>query len=145
MNSLYQRMGGEPVLKQFVTDLYAFMDKEPNVAKIRAMHHNLSYAADRLFMFLSGMLGGPPLYMDAFGPPRLRRKHMPFSIGNEERDQWMSCAKHAAQQLHISDELKNALINTLAAMADHLRNQETAQQMQPCTHSPSVAISNLSQ
>ena len=54
------------------------MDKEPKVAKVRAMHNNLSYAAERLFMFLSGMLGGPPLYMDTFGPPRLRRKHLPF-------------------------------------------------------------------
>jgi len=129
--SLYARLGGEPVLRQFVNRLYRFMDEEASVAPVRQMHsENLSYAADRLFMFLSGMLGGPPLYMEAFGHSRLRQKHLHFSIGDEERDQWMLCAQHAADQLDIEDDVRDELIRDLTRMADHLRNKDP--QAQPC-------------
>ncbi len=123
--TLYSRLGGETVLRQFVKQLYAFMDEAPEVAPVRQMHSaDLSYAADRLFMFLSGMLGGPPLYMEAFGHPRLRRKHLSFSIGDEERDQWLRCAQHAADQLAIDDAVRAELMSVLTRMADHLRNKE---------------------
>ena len=122
--SLYSRLGGEAVLRQFVSHLYAFMDEAEAVQPVRKMHsQDLSYAADRLFMFLSGMLGGPPLYMEAFGHPRLRRKHLAFSIGDEERDQWLLCAQHAADQLPVEDSLRHELMLALTKMADHLRNQ----------------------
>ena len=59
---LYSRLGDEPVLREFVEQLYGFMETMPEVAHVRAMHSKgLSYASDRLFMFLSGMLGGPDL------------------------------------------------------------------------------------
>lgn len=132
--SLYSRLGGEPSLREFVEHLYGFMEILPEVADVRAMHSNdLSHARDRLFMFLSGMLGGPPLYMEAFGHPRLRRKHMHFSIGDEERDQWMLCAQRAADQLDVNADASNELIAELSAMADHLRNKDiNLQSGQPC-------------
>ena len=127
--SLYSRLGGEAVLRQFVEQLYAFMDEADDVAPVRKMHsQDLSYAADRLFMFLSGMLGGPPLYMAAFGHPRLRRKHLPFAIGDDERDQWLLCAQHAADQLPVEDSVREELMLALTKMADHLRNQGPAVQ-----------------
>ena len=122
--SIYSRLGGEPVLREFVDNLYAFMDVMPEVGHIRNMHSNeLSHTSDRVFMFLSGMLGGPPLYMEAFGHPRLRRRHMHFEIGNEERDQWLLCAQRAADQLDVSASLADELMAELAAMANHLRNR----------------------
>ena len=121
---VYQRIGGEVGLHRFVDALYDTMDALPQVRHIRAMHPaDLDYARDRLFMFLSGMLGGPPLYMEAFGHPRLRRKHLHFEIGDTERDQWMLCAEFAADRLDIDDVTRRALLQTLAQMADHLRNQ----------------------
>ena len=122
--SLYSRLGGDLVLREFVTHLYHFMDTLEEVEYVRNMHSDdLSFAGERLYMFLSGMLGGPPLYMESFGQPRLRRKHMKFEIGDEERDQWMLCARLAAERLELSKSLKDELIAELAAMADHLRNK----------------------
>ncbi len=127
--SIYSKIGGEQGLQIFVDALYDAMDNLPEVAQVRDMHPaDLSYARERLFMFLSGMLGGPPLYMEAFGHPRLRRKHLHFSIGNEERDQWMKCAQRAADKLAVNGQAidvstKQALLAQLAAMADHLRNK----------------------
>jgi len=122
--SLYSRLGGDLILREFVTHLYHFMDTLEQVAHVRNMHSaDLSFAGDRLYMFLSGMLGGPALYMESFGQPRLRRKHMKFEIGDDERDQWMLCARLAADRLELSQTLKDELITELAAMADHLRNK----------------------
>lgn len=132
--SLYSRLGGEAVLRQFVSHLYAFMDEAEAVQPVRKMHsQDLSYAADRLFMFLSGMLGGPPLYMNAFGHPRLRRKHLSFAIGDEERDQWLLCAQYAADQLTLKQTVADELMQTLRKMADHLRNQGAS--VPPCSPS----------
>lgn len=123
--SIYTRLGGEPVLREFVDHLYDFMDYFPAVEPLRKMHSaDLSVARERLFMFLSGMLGGPPLYMEAFGHPRLRQKHMHLKIGNKEKDQWLLCAHNAANQLAITTETREDLMMEITLMADHLRNQE---------------------
>jgi hemoglobin len=50
-------------------------------------------------MFLSGWLGGPSLYMEAFGHPRLRMRHMPFAVDEAARDQWMFCMRKAVVSL----------------------------------------------
>lgn len=121
--SLYTRIGGEKSLRKFVNALYSYMDRTPEVAPIKALHTSgFAHASDRLFMFLSGMIGGSPLYMEAFGHPRLRQKHLHIRIGDDERDQWMMCARYAAEQLAIEPAVRDELIATLAAMADHLRN-----------------------
>ena len=131
--SLYSQLGGEPVLHRFVNDLYDFMDSSSEVVHIRKMHsENLSHASERLFKFLSGMLGGPPLYMEEFGHPRLRRKHLRFSIGDEERDQWLMCAQYAANQLHIEPDVRKQLMTDLTNMANHLRNK--GESTQPCVN-----------
>jgi hemoglobin len=129
VNSLYLRLGGEPVLREFVDHLYDFMAMSAEVKPVRDMHSaDLSHARDRLFMFLSGMLGGPPLYQEAFGHPRLRRKHLHFEIGNEERDQWLQCAQYAADQLDTEPSIAEDLMSELTAMADHLRNKDVGHQ-----------------
>jgi len=127
--SLYERLGGEVVLHKFVIHFYEYMDNTPDVADVRSMHpDSLISATEKLFMFLSGMLGGPSLYMDEFGPPRLRRKHLHFTIGDKERDQWLMCAQYAANQLNIDEGLRDELIDNLTAMAKHLQNFTGAEQ-----------------
>ena len=140
--SLYLRLGGKAVLQEFVDHLYDYMVMTPEVDHVRKMHSaDLTQARNRLFMFLSGMLGGPALYMEAFGHPRLRRKHLQFEIGNKERDQWLACAQYAADQLDIASYLNEELMQELTAMADHLRNKDTvndsAQNNQPHVRSVS--------
>ncbi|MDT8282749.1 MAG: hypothetical protein RQ982_08055 [Gammaproteobacteria bacterium] len=116
---MYSRLGGESVLREFVDKLYGFMDVMPEVEHIRDMHSNdLSHTRDRVFMFLSGMLGGPALYMEAFEHLRLRRRHMHFEIGNDERDQWLLCAQCVADQLDIKVSVRDELMAELGAMAN---------------------------
>jgi len=137
-DSLYSRLGGESVLRRYVELLYDFMAESPEVEHVRKMHSpDLSHARDRLFMFLSGMLGGPPLYMQAFGHPRLRRRHMHFEIGDVERDQWLQCARYAADQLEVAPQTRDDLMQELSAMANHLRNKGMPDiSVRPCVENP---------
>jgi hemoglobin len=122
--SLYSRIGGEPVLHEFVDNLYRFMEDFPPVEKIRKMHpDDLTDTRDRLFKFLSGMLGGPPLYLAEFGQPYLRQKHMHLVIDDQERDQWLFCAENSANQLKIDIALRKELMSKMTETANHLHNQ----------------------
>ena len=136
--SLYSRLGGEAVLQKFVSYLYDFMDVLPEVENLRQMHSaDLSFARNRLFMFLSGMLGGPALYVEAFGHPRLRKKHMHYSIGDDERDQWLQCAQLASDELDVDGYLRDELMDVLTIMANHLRNKNS---IYPATNVKVVSI-----
>ena len=74
-------------------------------------------------MFLSGWMGGPQLYVEKFGHPRLRMRHMPFRIGLVERDQWIWCMNKALDESHIDARVVQYLKGRLAETANFLRNQ----------------------
>ncbi|OHX14901.1 hemoglobin-like protein [Chromobacterium sphagni] len=120
----YQLLGGEGVVRWLCDRFYDIMDSEPAVAPLRAMHPaDLAGSRQKLFMFLSGWLGGPSLYMEAFGHPRLRMRHMPFAVDEAARDQWMLCMRQAVGELVVEDWLKHKLLEAFYNTADFMRNQ----------------------
>lgn len=122
--SHYQRIGGEAGVRALVQCFYRLMDELPESYGIRKMHApQLDGAADKLFKFLSGWLGGPQLFVQEFGEPFLRRRHFPFAIGNSERDQWMLCMNRALTETVADVALREELSAALAKLADHMRNQ----------------------
>lgn len=122
--TFYEVIGGEPVLRQLVTRFYEVMDTEPKAAGIRAMHQSdLSDAREKLFLFLSGWMGGPPLYVEKYGHPMLRARHLPFPIAGSERDQWVYCMVRAMHDVGIEEEVMIQLGNALWGVADFMRNQ----------------------
>lgn len=123
--SPYQHLGGETAVRQLVDRFYELMDTVPEAQTIRAMHPaDLSGSKDKLFKFLSGWLGGPQLYMEAYGHPRLRARHMPFPIDEAARDAWMLCMKTAIDEMEIDDTLlRQHLVQSLFKTADFMRNQ----------------------
>lgn len=120
----YELLGGEAVLRRLVDAFYDLMDSDPRFAGIRALHPPvLTGSRDKLFMFLSGWLGGPPLYMQRFGHPMLRARHLPFPIGSNERDQWITCMDQAMRTSAIEPALAERLMAALLQTASHLRNR----------------------
>ena len=92
----FDLIGGEARVKALAERFYDLMDLEPAYTHLRAVHgSDLLSARDKLFWFLCGWLGGPSHYTERFGHPRLRMRHMPFSIGVLERDQWLACMDQA--------------------------------------------------
>lgn len=126
-NPHYNAIGGEATLRLLVQRFYALMDELPQAHAIRAMHPaDLSQSMERLFMFLSGWLGGPQLYVERFGHPRLRQAHMTFPIDEAARNAWMDCMTQALHEQVGDDALRAQLIAAFYKTADFLRNQSGA-------------------
>jgi hemoglobin len=122
---MYELIGGEPVVRKICQRFYEIMDTMPEVKGIRDMHpENLRGSEEKLFMFLSGWLGGPNLFQERFGHPRLRMRHFPFAIGKSERDQWMLCMVHAFEDAGVQEPLRSELLHSILNLADHMRNQQ---------------------
>jgi hemoglobin len=121
----YAMIGGEEKVRALVNRFYDLMDESPDFFGIRKLHPpTLDGSREKLFMFLSGWLGGPPIYVDAYGHPRLRARHMPFAIGSVERDQWMACMSEAMADVGVEMRLRERLIASFANTADWMRNKE---------------------
>lgn len=120
----YQRMGGEEAILSLVDRFYFYMDTLEETQRIRAMHAtSLAPAKAKLFKFLSGWLGGPDLYMQEYGHPMLRRRHLRFAIGQAERDQWMLCMNKALDEMTMDAQLRDALQAALGQLASHMINR----------------------
>jgi hemoglobin len=121
----YSVIGGEAKVHALVTRFYDLMDEDPDFYGIRKLHpESLDGSREKLFMFLTGWLGGPPVYTEAFGHPRLRARHLPFAIGDRERDQWMQCMTRAMTDVEVEPGLRERLIASFANTADWMRNKE---------------------
>ncbi|MCP4500228.1 MAG: group II truncated hemoglobin [Deltaproteobacteria bacterium] len=119
----YEHIGGEETLRRLVNVFYDEMDKEERAKGIRDMHaKSLKSANQKLFMFLSGWLGGPQLYWEKFGHPRLRKRHLPFAIAEEARQEWMVCMNLALDEVVDDDEVKARLSSAFDQLAAHMRN-----------------------
>ena len=125
MQTHYERIGGEEVVRKLVDHFYDRMDQQQDFQGIRELHaKSLKASREKLFMFLSGWLGGPQLYVEKFGHPRLRQRHLPFAIGESERDQWMNCMTQAMQDIGLEENLRKELAAAFQKTADFMRNKE---------------------
>jgi hemoglobin len=126
--SSYERIGSKEGLWKLVNNFYDNMETLPEAKTIRELHpSDLRSAREKLFMFLSGWLGGPDRYIAAFGHPRLRARHLPFPIGETERDQWLMCMRKALDEIPIDNAFKEQLIMAFTQTASHMMNQEQAE------------------
>jgi hemoglobin len=120
----YELIGGESRLRELVDRFYDIMQLEPDFAGIHAMHPNPNDSSrEKLFMFLSGWLGGPNLFIERHGHPMLRARHLPFAIGTTERDQWLRCMAMALEDLGYDYDLRLRLMGAFYQTADWMRNR----------------------
>ena len=122
--SPYDLIGGDAAVRELVDRFYDLMDFEPAYVRLRRVHgSSLESAREKLYLFLSAWLGGPPLYVERYGHPMLRARHLPFAIGEEERDQWMACMIQAMEEDDVPKELREALAQAFGKTADWMRNR----------------------
>jgi hemoglobin len=120
----FERVGGEAGVRALVDRFYDLMELDPAFAELRALHpSSLAGSRDKLFWFLCGWLGGPQHYTDRFGHPMLRARHLPFSIGIKERDQWLACMQQAMSELQVEPALAQRLAESFFGTADWMRNR----------------------
>lgn len=121
----YDQLGGEVGVHRLVNRFYDLMDELPETWELRKLHpQDLQGSREKLFKFLSGWLGGPSLYIEEYGHPRLRMRHMPFPVDTRMRDQWLMCMNMALDEQVEDELLKMQLKSSFANTADHMRNRE---------------------
>ncbi|HYF59796.1 MAG TPA: group II truncated hemoglobin [Burkholderiaceae bacterium] len=123
-DSAYEALGGEAAVRALVDRFYDLMAMDERFAGIRAMHPvHLDASRDKLHWFLCGWLGGPDRYVERFGHPRLRARHLPFPIASAERDQWLLCMAEAMADLGVPQPLFDRLLAAFTNTADWMRNR----------------------
>jgi hemoglobin len=120
----YALLGGDAAVRALVERFYDLMDLEPAYAELRDLHApDLAHAREKLYLFLSGWLGGPSLYIERYGHPMLRRRHLPFPIGIRERDQWLACMEQTMVEQGVGEDLRARLREAFFQTADWMRNR----------------------
>jgi hemoglobin len=119
----YQRIGGQQAVDRLVDSFYRRMDILSEAQGIRALHQaDLTATKDVLKLYLAEWLGGPALYSQARGHPRLRKRHMRFGIGPAERDAWMLCMSGALDEVVAEPAVRDLLYSAFLKLADWVRN-----------------------
>ena len=122
---MFDTLGGEPAIRALVDRFYDTMDVDTDLSALRAVHGaSLDQARDKLFWYLCGYFGGPQLYIERFGHPRLRARHLPYAIGNLERDQWLLCMGRAMQDPDYPPARIEQLLKVFFGVADWMRNRD---------------------
>ena len=120
----YAALGGEPMVRALVARFYALMDILPEAAACRAVHPpSLARAEEKLFEYLTGWLGGPPLYTDKYGHPRLRSRHFVAPIGQEEVSGWLASFHQAWREIVGPSPRADAILEQVDRLAWHMANR----------------------
>ena len=109
---MFNEIGGEVVINKLVDDFYQIMSHDPNAKECFETHagRDINDSAQKLKAFLSGWTGGPQLYLEKYGHPRLRMRHFPFKIGKKEGEQWLYCMNEALSLSSINPDLQYKLM-----------------------------------
>jgi len=123
--TLYQAIGEAAGVTALCRRFYELMDTLPEAARCRAIHPaDLSGSEAKLNDYLTGWLGGPPVYVEKYGHPRLRARHMPAAIGPAERDEWLLCFNRAMDDTIANPGLRDLIGEPVERLAFHMQNRE---------------------
>jgi len=122
--TLFDEIGGYDKIKELVDRFYDLMELDSAFSELRKLHPNqLDSSREKLTMFLSGWTGGPNLYIEKYGHPKLRARHLPFPINLAMRDQWLQCMGQAMSDIQLPEALWERLLKAFLDTADWMRNQ----------------------
>jgi len=125
--SHFTLVGGQAAVERIIERFYFHMETLPEAITIRALHPpDLTGTKIVLKKYLAEWLGGPSLYSQERGHPRLRMRHLPFRIGAAERDAWMLCMRGALEDVVSSEHLRERLLQQFFKTADWMRNSDNA-------------------
>lgn len=123
--TLYQAIGGDDTVKALSHRFYELMDTLPEAKHVRAVHPpSLTGSEEKFYEYLTGYLGGPPLYTDKRGHPRLRSRHFVAQIGPVERDEWLLCFRQAMDETIANPKLRDIIWPPIERLAFHMQNKE---------------------
>lgn len=127
--TLYEAIGGDATVRALTRRFYQLMDTLPEAARCRAIHPaDLSGSEAKFYDYLTGYLGGPPVYVEKHGHPMLRRRHFVAPIGPAERDEWLLCFRRAMEETIENPKLRDIIWPPIERFAFHMQNREADSQ-----------------
>jgi hemoglobin len=125
--TLYEAVGGDATIRALSHRFYELMDTLPEAKHVRAVHPpTLEGSEAKFYEYMTGYLGGPPLYIDKYGHPRLRSRHFGAEIGPLERDEWLLCFRQALVETVPNPKLRDIILPPIERLADHMQNKQQA-------------------
>ena len=122
-SSLYEQLGEEG-LQLLVDKFYDLVMANPIISGLFTT--DLDLVKKKQFMFLSQFLGGPSLYAQEYGHPRMRMRHMPHKITPLAAKNWLECMRIAIESLEIDHQLKVNIFQRFPNVAAHMVNTPDA-------------------
>jgi len=120
--SLYERVGGQPWFDDLVERFYLGVESDPVLRPLYP--EDLEPGKRHLALFFGQYWGGPSAYSEERGHPRLRARHLPFTVGVAERDAWVGHMVAAVEACEITPEDRRAMVEYLEQAATFLINQD---------------------
>jgi hemoglobin len=127
---MYNVLGEENGTYELVKTFYEIMESDPKAVDCLNSHELINGKIEdevkkKLFMFLCGWFGGPNLFVQTYGAPRMRGRHLQVKIGEKEKDQWLYCMTRAIDQhsSKIKRSNKKIMNNSFTALAMKIQNQ----------------------
>lgn len=121
--TLYERLGGESGLSALVDKYLEILQSNPAYAELSRQYVNgMAHYRARMLEYLTGWFGGPALYAQKHGFPKLRENHQRLRITAELRDLWFGCMLQALSESICDETLRCDLEAVFWQMADSLRN-----------------------
>lgn len=119
MENIYTELGPE-ALKQLVNTFYDEVVKSPIISQLFV--NDINEIKAKQYLFLTQFLGGPQLYTQTYGHPRMRMRHLPHKIDEAAKNEWLRCMQFAVDSLAIDQELKLKLFGVFPPIAQHMVN-----------------------
>jgi hemoglobin len=120
MESLFDRLG-EDNIRKLVERFYDLVFSNEQIARLFKTDKETIKEKQRLF--LTQFLGGPPLYSEQHGHPRLRARHLPHPISDEDAVAWLQCMSAAITSLDIDQATKDELFKRFIPTAMFMVNK----------------------
>lgn len=123
--TLYEAIGGDATVRALAKRFYELMDTLPEARNCRAIHPpSLESSEAKFYDYLTGYLGGPPVYVEKYGHPRLRSRHFGAAIGPAERDEWLFCFRRALNETIENPKLREIIWPPIERLGHHMQNKE---------------------
>jgi hemoglobin len=121
-SELYDRVGGLEFFERLVDEFYRGVVTDEVLWPLYPDHSDLDGAKRRLALFLAHYWGGLTTYLEERGHPRLRMRHMPFTVGPLERDRWLVHMARAVETVCDDTDARAEMMEYFTRAAEHLRN-----------------------
>jgi len=119
---VFEAAGGAETFERLVGRFYQGVATDPVLRPLYPA--DLEASKRHLALFLIQYFGGPSTYSEQRGHPRLRMRHLPFTIGRRERDAWVKHMNAALDAEHLPAPVQELMADYFDRAATFLLNQD---------------------